>query len=137
MKWDEDSTWATATEEGDRAHAQNVAYWKEALFASMTAEVAASKASVLAVNKRLDAMRSVLVALASPNALVDVGAFARSALDADNATGEAMAKAEGSAAKQAGIRFHDNPYRTTNMVRPHHWLYSAWEYGYTHETEAK
>ena len=44
---------------------------------------------------------------------------------------ECRAKREGAAAKVAGIHFHDNPYRK-GPPTPDDWLYSAWEYGYSH-----
>ena len=49
---------------------------------------------------------------------------------------ESAAEVEGAAARAAGVGFHDNPYRTGPSTA-RDWLYSAWEYGYTHGTEAK
>jgi hypothetical protein len=44
---------------------------------------------------------------------------------------EAEAKIEGAAARAKGVPFHDNPYRE-GKVTERDWLYSAWEYGWSH-----
>lgn len=42
---------------------------------------------------------------------------------------EAVARADGAAARAAGVPFHDNPHRK-GAPFPRDWLYSAWEQGW-------